>query len=76
MNAGNSIAGGAENLVRDFVCLCGHLVGGYFHVALMAKENNLISRLYFFYIGNIDYSQIRANSFDSVSINNELLRVR
>src|SRR4029453_8449626 len=62
MNAGNSVADGGENLVRDCVGPSGHLVGGDFRVALTAEENNLISRLYFFYIGNIDHSQIHAYS--------------
>jgi hypothetical protein len=39
MIAGNSTAGGGENLLRDFICLCGHLVGGYSRVAAMAKKN-------------------------------------
>src|SRR5262249_59276929 len=62
MNAWNSIADGGENLVRDCVCPRGHLVGGDFRVALTAEEDNLISRLYFFYIGNIDHSQIHGYS--------------
>src|SRR5262245_39889402 len=62
MNTWNSIADGGENLVRDCVCPGGHLVGGDFRVALTAEENNLISRLYFFYTGNIDHSQIHAHS--------------
>src|SRR5262249_60872031 len=62
MNAWNSIADGGENLVRDCVGPRGHLVGGDFRVALTTEENNLISRLYFFYIGNIDHSQINAYS--------------
>src|SRR5262249_58758227 len=62
MNAWNSIADGGENLARYCVGPSGHLVGGDFRVALATEENNLISRLYFFYIGNIDHSQIHTYS--------------
>ena len=62
MNAGTARADGSENLVRDRVGPGGHLVGGYFRVALTAEENNLISLLNISYIGNIYHSQIHAHS--------------
>ena len=62
MDTGNSRADRSENFVRDCVCPSGHLVGGDGFVVLGAEENNLISLVYFSYIGNIQHSQIHAHS--------------
>ena len=62
MDTGNSSADGSENFVRDCVCPSRHLVGGDGFIFLGAEENNLISLVYFSYIGNIQYSQIHAHA--------------
>src|SRR4030095_15199707 len=67
MDAGYACADGGENLVRDRVCPGGHLVRGNFRGVLTAEENNLISLLNISYIGNINHSQIHADSSDDGS---------